>query len=307
VKALFFSASVLCALGLGARPAAAFCRTTTCDPSDPAQNCQSDDQGCVTSGSALFWSSSCVTVGIQSSGSPRNQIDYETFTDVAVHAFDRWANADCGDALPSIRVNAVGPVACDASEYNDPGGNANVLMFRDDEWPYPGSIDALGISRVRFDRETGEIWDVDIEINGTQALSAQLPSEAGAPGAADLTYVIAHEAGHLLGLSHTRVSGATMRSGYQLGVPAAQAIAEDDVTGICAIYPPNRTVTSTSCTPRHGFSSECGGANVSPSGQQDSQPSESGGCNVTTAQQSSSQWTAALWALAAVSMLRRRK
>src|SRR5687768_12943640 len=44
-------------------------------------------------------------------------------------------------------------------------GNANVVIFHDDEWPHPTLEFALALTTVTYDAETGEIYDADIEIN----------------------------------------------------------------------------------------------------------------------------------------------
>jgi hypothetical protein len=51
-----------------------------------------------------------------------------------------------------------------------------------------------------------------------------------------------------------------------------RSLDDDDVAGICAVYPPERVPGTTSCENRHGFSAQCG----------DDQPAknESKGCSV---------------------------
>jgi hypothetical protein len=45
---------------------------------------------------------------------------------------------------------------------------------------------------------------------------------------------------------------------YRTGSDDFRTLAKDDIDGICAIYPSNRTASDNSCAPRHGFASECG-------------------------------------------------
>ncbi|HEX2673400.1 MAG TPA: matrixin family metalloprotease, partial [Polyangiaceae bacterium] len=124
-----------------------------------------------------------------------------------------------------------------------------------DTWPYVGGEDALGLTRLRFNPDTGEIYDSDIEVNTvTEPLSVGEPNA----GAVDLDSLLTHEAGHLLGLAHTLEAGATMLAGYKLGSIELRSLAPDDVAGLCSIYAPKRQVSSTSCEPRHGFSDLCG-------------------------------------------------
>lgn len=264
--------AVLLAL-LGAAPSAfAFCRTTTCDPNDASEHCQKDADDCVTTGFPLIWQSSCVTIGVQKMGSSTNGFTYEAVADVVTQAFSTWMNAKCGSGHPSIEVNMIGPIECGLSEYNSKVGNANIVLFREDEWPYGGMANAIALTTTRFDTKTGDLWDADIELNGvTQQLSIGDPIVAD-----DLLSVLTHEGGHFLGLSHSLDPTATMRAIYdpRTDGDTFRDLAPDDIQGICAIYPPDRQPQTTSCENRHGFSSECG-ADQPP-------PDESKGCSLNT-------------------------
>lgn len=247
--------SALAAL-LAAPAASAFCRTTTCDPSDPAQRCQLDADRCVVSGKLLGWRSSCVGVAVQQMGSPENGFSYDQVAGVVESAFGAWMGADCGGKPPSIEVSLFGPVECGLSEYNRDAGNANIVLFRSGPWPYAGAQNALGLTTTRFDTETGDLWDADIEINGSdQSLSIGDPITGD-----DLLSVLTHEAGHFLGLSHSSDASATMKPVYDPRSDGAsfRTLAADDVAGICEAYPPDRKPATTSCENRHGFSGQCG-------------------------------------------------
>lgn len=260
-----------CALStlLAAPAASAFCRTTTCDPNNPKQDCRIEGN-CVVSGKPLAWRSSCVTVGVQQMGSPANGFSYDDVAGVVQSAFDTWMSARCGGQPPSIDVQLLGPVECGLSEYNSDAGNANVVLFRDGPWPYIGAQNALGLTTTRFDTQTGDLWDADIEINGeNSSLSVGDPITGD-----DLLSVLTHEAGHFLGLSHSSDASATMRPVYDPTRDGSsfRSLDDDDVAGICAVYPPERVPATTSCENRHGFSAQCG----------DDQPAknESKGCSI---------------------------
>lgn len=232
--------------------AAAFCRATTCNPS--SKPCERDSQSCLTTGIPLFWASSCVQVHVQGDGSSKQGIGFATVKESVSRAFSAWLSADCGGAAPLIDVQVLGPITCDISEYNSTKRNANIVMFRDDAWPYPGAEDALAFTHLQFDADTGELWDADLEIN-----SFEFQFSSGDPVAAnDLDSMLTHEAGHMLGLAHTHVKDATMFAHYQEGTNSLRTLASDDVKGICAIYAPKRVPSRTSCSPRHGFSDLCG-------------------------------------------------
>jgi hypothetical protein len=236
----------------------AFCNAMSCDPSDASQHCQTDAKThCVLSGSPLFWGSDCVTFSIQKTVAPGAGIDYAAAQASLERAFDAWTSADCDGKSPSLRFTLSAPVSCDASEYNKDHRNANILIFREDAWPYEGGEDALGLTRVRFDADddVGALYDADIEINAVSE-----PLSIGDPKAdeVDLDSLITHELGHALGLGHSLNLQATMIAGYEKGSISLRSLDADDMAGVCNIYPPGRAAPSSSCEPRHGFSELCG-------------------------------------------------
>lgn len=252
--------------------ARAYCRTTTCDPSKVASHCELDANRCVVSGKLLGWRSSCVTIGVQQMGSPNNGLSFEDIAPVVEQAFESWMQADCGDGKPSIEVNLLGPVECGVSEYNSEVGNANIVLFRENEWPFVGAANAVGLTTTRFDTKNGDLWDADIELNGIGAqLSIGDPIEGD-----DLLSVLTHEAGHFLGLSHSNDNTATMRPVYDPSRDGDdfRSLAQDDVDAICAAYPPSRKPLTNSCENRHGFSEQCRADQPAPN--------DSKGCSLNT-------------------------
>jgi MYXO-CTERM domain-containing protein len=281
---------------LAAPSASAFCRTTTCDPSSPKQDCRIEG-GCELSGKPLAWRSSCVTVGVQQMGAPQNGFSYDDVAAVVQSAFDTWMGARCGEQPPSIDVHLLGPVECGVSEYNSDAGNANIVLFRGGPWPYVGAQNALGLTTTRFDTQTGDLWDADIEINGeNSSLSIGDPITGD-----DLLSVLTHEAGHFLGLSHSSAPSATMRPVYDptRDGPSFRSLDDDDVAGICAVYPPERVPLTTSCENRHGFSGQCG----------DDQPAknESKGCSLSAVTPGAAPGLLGLVGLLALCRVRRKR
>jgi len=250
---LVTGAALSLAAWLAPGTASAYCRSNTCDPR--TQDCERDRSGCITGGRLLVWASSCVTFAVQEDGSPKHRISEKRFAEEVNNAFRTWLDVDCGGGeTPSLDVQNIGPVECDKVEYNQRDGNANVFIFRDDEWPYAGGEDALGLSTIRFDPTTGFIYDVDVEINGTDT-----PISVGDPvEGADLASILTHEVGHFLGLSHSSVLHATMRPGYSPGDSSLRSLAIDDEEGICDALNPDRRPTTDKCDPRHGFAVDCG-------------------------------------------------
>jgi MYXO-CTERM domain-containing protein len=286
-----------------------FCRATTCDPGDASQHCVVEPRtGCTISGTPLRWVSSCITVNVQSAGAPQAGVSADAAEASVRRALDTWLSADCGNGSPAIAVELGQRVSCSASEYRKDHHNANIVMFREGEWPYPAGEDALGVTRLRFDDDQapGEIWDADIELN---AVSEPLAVGQPKTGQVDLDSLLTHEVGHLLGLAHTLVEDGTMMAGYVKGSTELRTLASDDIAGICAIYPPGRELNQTSCEPRHGFSELCAAqqpAFVEPPADEESEPEKSKGCAQSGSAASSSSGFLAFLVAALLWQRRRR-
>ena len=145
---------------LGGNVAQAYCRTSTCS------SCARDTQtGCSVGGTPVAWPNACVSFSMQEAASA--VLNLENATALMREAFVTWENARCGGAgdKPSLAISdSFGPALCATPQYNGRAGNANIVLFRDDDWPYSGAGRELAATWLTVDGQ-GAILDADIEIN----------------------------------------------------------------------------------------------------------------------------------------------
>jgi hypothetical protein len=261
--AAFALAVIACAIP--ARQAFAFCRTTTVPV---VSDFQPSPTKCWTEGLPLFWRNSCVGYNVQRGAS--KQVALDDATDGISRAFTKWTGASCptggtGRSRVSIDVRDLGPVDCGDVNYNQSGGNQNVIVFRDDTWPHSDSNNTLALTTVTFNPETGEIYDADMEVN-THDQRVTLIDPVPADGY-DFASIMTHESGHFLGIAHSGDNRATMFAHYEPGATGMRNLTSDDVAGVCAVYRPDGTravldskiSVGPQCdpTPRRGFTGAC--------------------------------------------------
>jgi hypothetical protein len=221
------------AIVVAARPAHAYCRTTT---SQVPNGYNPAITGCWPDGKPLAWHGSRVPIGVVSTAS--SQISFADATRIEELAFGVWNDIVCPGGRPSIQAFDDGPITqvpqsgCSSSAGCDAAVN-DYIIFDDAAWPHDDPANALGLTTVTFGVDDGRIFAAYTEINTAQkTIVAQEPAP---PGAYDLQSILTHEAGHFFGLAHSTEASAVMYAFYHSG---ATNLTADDMAGFCAIYPP---------------------------------------------------------------------
>ena len=216
-----------------------FCRANSCDPSR-GESCTVDANGCHLGARTLYWGGGPIPFLVQADGSPKNKIDATTFEKVIQNAFHTWSDVYCAPGKhPSFAGVSTGQTPSSVVEYIAGQANANIFMFRDDTWMATAPGSALALTTVSYDWHTGQIYDADVEVNGTGGnITNGLPMDG-----ADLPSIMTHELGHFLGLDHSPKKTATMFVTYQAKKGNLRVLDSDDIAGVCAIYPPKAAAT----------------------------------------------------------------
>ncbi len=228
-------------------PAAAYCRTTTAMV--PA-NYDPTMLGCITAGTPLYWPSMPVTYELNVGAS--KQVTLDQALPIFAAAFDAWDKVSCSttDAMapPSLSFQILAPTdagftpcsdqSCEEAEADGP----HQIIFRDDDWPYDDNANTIALTTVTFGADSGHIRASNMEINShDHTISVVDPPPTNA---ISLSAIARHEGGHFVGLAHAQVDSAVMYAYYQ---PSVMSLTQDDIDGICAIYPPATPSTSSGC------------------------------------------------------------
>jgi hypothetical protein len=235
------------------RDAFAFCRTSVCEFGVLGSRCTPARDG--DCGVPLTWKERCIGFSMQRDGT--SLLSAEEAGELVAQAFTSWNAADCAGKSPQFYVKRQPDAVCASLEYNVDRnvnkGNANVVIFREDAWPYPDFEGGLAFTTLTYDLETGEIYDADIEINTFDIVFTTSDSDI----AYDLASTLQHETGHFLGLSHAPDPASPMFATPEFGARRRE-LTPDDAAAVCDAYPPEEPALTWQCSPMpHDFSPLC--------------------------------------------------
>jgi len=230
----------------GAGTAAAFCRESLhLDMNGPCIE--------VPGVPLLFWARSCVTYKFNEQLFGRFPLLSEAATRAIFDAsFVAWAEVDCDGRKPFFVEQFSGTTATSKAEFLRDVPNEAVINARTlPEWAVlpDHNASALAMTLIWHDSVTGEILDVDMDINLGLGRFADCAKQVCRSGMLDLQNVITHEAGHLLGLGHSDVSGSTMESRTLPGKVETdkRTLEDDDRAGYCSLELPEHSCGGSDC------------------------------------------------------------
>lgn len=217
-------------------------RTRTCEPSG-IYECKTGQ-----SPKPIYWPVRCIQYRINERGSGDFGDDETDGIQPHVRgyvreSFESWNEPECSD-LQLVEGELTSNTAAEFDESASWSENMNLVVWRDSEWPYEYGH-SFALTSVTFDSETGRIADADIEINSaTSTFSHFESSRVGNTDNVDLKNALTHEVGHLVGLDHVADADATMFASAAPGEIKKRTLHEDDIEGLCEVYPADETRTS---------------------------------------------------------------
>ena len=264
-----------------AQPLDAFQRETTNDP-----DCtEAPGVDCPHLGTPLSWNVFPVHFFVNADGSG---LSFDAARDAISAALSTWQSGS--------RDGIVFEFGGQSQKGSDGHDGCNVVS-----WQNLGqsAADIFSQAIITFRRNSGEIFDVDVEMNSDDQF-AVLPAGEDNPfdERVDLQAVATHEAGHLLGLDHENRFGpdVVMFFSDTTGNTTHRTLTSDDRSGVLAAYPEPASLgagtTTAGCTGSGGGGGDGGG----------------GGCALSPSRRATDLWpVAAVFAYLAARQRRRRK
>ena len=209
----------------------------------------------------LHWTRSCSTYAFTAQLFERISLLDESQVRASFDdSFGSWAAVGC-DREPFLTQQAEALSEDEGAAFEwDIVNTSTIAAHGAEGWAeqeYASEVVAL--TTIFHDPDTGEIFDVDMELNGGAGAFTNCAGRCEF-GRIDLRNTITHEAGHYLGLGHSPVPGATMAKYAFDGREIEKAtLEEDDRAGYCALELPPHECSAGGCS--------CPTAPIYPSGK----------------------------------------
>ena len=262
------------ALGLGTfvpADASAWCRMTTSPRRvSVAEPCIFPDPMADPPEHYLAWLRPCSGIALSVTSASRD-LTRDEILGVFGRSIAAWEAVSCGGQPLGIDIQLMSEEStCDRPVYRDGGGNVNAVVFTFDWAEREYDPNAFAVTTVWHRRSTGEILDVDMDLNERRGPYGICPVEGCATRTVDLENVVTHELGHYLGIAHSEEVEATMYASAVAGETIKRDLHPDDIEGLCVIYPPGTPSAECDYAPRGGLVLHCEeGCSTSTPGRQD--------------------------------------
>lgn len=181
-----------------------------------------------STGAELYWNNpSNISVVINEAGS--DNLPDGSHETALRNAIDEWNAAPGSSAHLAENVSPGQQARTDWSS-----SSVHLLLFDEDNSSgyFPSGSGTVAITPIWF-YGGGSISDADVLFNGKGFNF----TTSGQAGRFDVQDVATHELGHLLGLDHTGVAGASMYPYVDTSVVLHRSLAGDDIGGMRELYP----------------------------------------------------------------------
>ena len=174
-------------------------------------------------------------VPYQVNTSSSQELGRDTTLDVVAASYAMWRDPSCSDFQYTYEGET-------ENDYRT-GDQINTLVWRYDGSRFPRELGGASTIGVTLSSAyANRAIDGDIVFNG---IDHTWVVGANRFGEVDAQSIITHEIGHQLGLDHSPFQSATMYAAY-LGGNGARSISNDDISGVCALYPSGEQVECSS-------------------------------------------------------------
>jgi hypothetical protein len=195
-------------------------------------------------GPSLAWASRTVPYTLHADGDPH--IVDGSDLQAARLSFATWQDVACSD-LSFVEES---PTTARLTGYNwrEPEDNQNLIIWRSGDAADPADAwrherGSIAVTTTTFKSRSGELLDADVEFNAeVYTFTACTPPAFGCSVQYDVQNTLTHEIGHVLGLDHpplsqSGVTETTMYHSAPRGELKKRDLDDDDVDGLCFIYP----------------------------------------------------------------------
>jgi hypothetical protein len=174
------------------------------------------------SGAKLRWSSRTNYIEVASSYSNQqglSSLDIESIVDSSIQSWNNIGQMQILETNENINVAG------------------NRIYFSSNPSFFGSGV--LGVTAMSYSESSGQIFSADIILNDTGLVDFSTSPSASSSSTPYLGDVITHEFGHLLGLNHSEVVGATMVYNVFKGQHLVGYETNDDIAGVRSLYEDN--------------------------------------------------------------------